>query len=115
MFIFERDFFSLVVKFADKIQRKHTLSYNKVLFAYTPIYVRLLGFADEQSISEINPKWQSILKQLPRRDNRLIFFIDNTCNMNIVKLKQPNNGSVVFDIITMKKIIRTSYIFVRVI
>lgn len=94
MKLFDKDFFSLQLDFADIISKKHHLSFEVALFNYTSLYVRLIGFSDETPPLITNPLWQKIINNLQRgKEDRLEYIYREYQKYESNKSK-TSNGTV---------------------
>lgn len=63
--MFDKDFFKLQIEFAHLLAKKNNTPFEHVLFQYTSLYVRSLGFSDTKLSSQENPAWKEIIASLP--------------------------------------------------
>lgn len=64
--MFCKEFFALQIKFAELVGKHCKIPFEKVLFSHTSLYTRLIGYHDEVAPNKSNPKWQEILRGLPK-------------------------------------------------
>lgn len=63
--MFHKDFFKLQIEFAHLLATKRDDTFEQMLFQYTSLYVRSLGFSDTNLPSQTNPEWVKIMESLP--------------------------------------------------
>lgn len=92
---FSKDFFDLQVKFAQIIAQKYAISFHQAIFKYTSLYVRTLGFSDENPPFETNPQWGKIIAEIPQ-DQSLQGEYFYTLYLDFEKKQKPSHAGNTF-------------------
>lgn len=98
MFAYPEAFFQLQVHFAHKIAAVYKIPIEKALFRYTSLYVRSIGYFDQQHPDENNPIWQSIIQNLPQSlEAQTEYFFQKHLEYEKKKLmKTPASNQIMF-------------------
>ncbi len=75
MAIYSKDFFKLQLQFAQIISEKYECDFAEALFRFTSIYVRLLGFLDEDPPFRENTNWLKIVSDFPKNEDKQLEYI----------------------------------------
>lgn len=73
--LYSKEFFKVQLQFARIISKKREITYPQALYLYTCLYVRLLGYSDEERPSMENAKWKEIVDNLPKKQSEQIDYI----------------------------------------
>lgn len=72
---YSKEFFKIQLQFARIISKKRAIPYHKALYLYTCLYVRLLGYSDENRPSETNKSWIQIMNNLPKKQSEQVNYL----------------------------------------
>lgn len=77
MLAFPKVFFELQLNFAERVAPHFGLTFQDALFKYTALYVRLLGYNDQEPAKVSNPAWLTFIDALPDTRNAQVNFVFN--------------------------------------
>lgn len=89
--LYTKEFFRIQLRFAYIIAKKNNIPYQTALFKYTCIYVRLLGYVDEQPPQITDKEWVDFISKLPHSQDKQLEYIYSLYLVREMQPKPPSN------------------------